>query len=200
MLPVCLCHWMKFLTLKGLLWECLFTPWLFPLICVSVCPSHFVHSVCTSSPSQSPMSKLFRYSEPLGKSNAKKWSQIWTFLLKNGLKSPRQFFFFYNFFHFCTLFKRHFVPTFQSPMSKLFRFSESLGKSNGKNWSQIWKLLLRNGVKLPCAKKVVFFGKFCLTCRIFLLSVLLSASVKRFSVFQMVDFLAALSSSWSLVV
>ena len=40
----------------------------------------------------------------------------------------------------------------------LFRFSESLGKSNGKKWSQIIKLLLINGVKSPC-KKVVFFQR-----------------------------------------
>ena len=35
-----------------------------------------------------------------------------------------------------------FVPTSQSPISKHFRYSESLGKSNGKKWSQIVKLLL----------------------------------------------------------
>ena len=31
--------------------------------------------------------------------------------------------------------------------TKLFRDSESLGKSNKKKWSQIWKLLLIKGVK-----------------------------------------------------
>ena len=30
-----------------------------------------------------------------------------------------------------------FAPTSQSPMSNIFRYSESLGKSNGKKWSQI---------------------------------------------------------------
>ena len=38
-------------------------------------------------------------------------------------------------------------PTSRSPMWSLFRFSESLGKSNGRKWSQIWKLLLIKGVK-----------------------------------------------------
>ena len=33
--------------------------------------------------------------------------------------------------------KRLFAPTSQSQMSNIFRDSESLGKSNGKKWSQI---------------------------------------------------------------
>ena len=33
--------------------------------------------------------------------------------------------------------KRLFAPTSQSRMSNIFRDSESLGKSNGKKWSQI---------------------------------------------------------------
>ena len=61
-------------------------------------------------------------------SNGKKWSQIWTYLLKNGLKSPRQKKFFTDFFHWFTPFKRLFAPTSRSPMSKLFIFSESLVK------------------------------------------------------------------------
>ena len=39
---------------------------------------------------RSRMSKLFWVSESSGKSIGKKWSQIWTFLLKNCLKLPRQ--------------------------------------------------------------------------------------------------------------
>ena len=53
-----------------------------------------------------------------------------------------------------------FVPTSQSPISKLFRFSESLGKSNGKKWSKIWKLLLINGTPIAAQKMfclVLFF-------------------------------------------
>ena len=38
---------------------------------------------------------------------------------------------------FLTPFNDIFAPISCSPMSKLVRFLESLGKSNGKNWSQI---------------------------------------------------------------
>ena len=57
-------------------------------------------------------------------------------------------------------------PTFQLPMSKLFRFSEYLGKSNGKKWSQIGKLLFIKGVKLPL-KKSQFYCKFSLLAGFF---------------------------------
>ena len=40
-------------------------------------------------------------------------------------------------FTFEVPFKRLFAPTSRSRMSKIFRDSESLGKSNGKKWSQI---------------------------------------------------------------
>ena len=40
-------------------------------------------------------------------------------------------------FTFEVPFKRLFAPTSRSRMSKTFRDSESLGKSNGKKWSQI---------------------------------------------------------------
>ena len=109
-----------------------------------------------------------------------------TFLIK-GVKSPHQFFFFYYFFHLFTLFKRILAPTSWSPMSKLFRFLESLEKSNEEKWSQVLQLLLIKGVKLPC-KKVSFLDKFCLTSRIFSVSVLLSALVERFFVSCMHDF------------
>ena len=52
-----------------------------------------------------------------------------------------------------TPFKHLFAPTSWSPMSKLFRYSESLGKSNGKMWCQIWKLLFIKIVKSPRQKK-----------------------------------------------
>ena len=64
-------------------------------------------------------------------------------------------------------------------MSQLVRYFESLGKSNGKKWSQIVKLLLIWGVKSPCEKKVSFLAIFFLTSRIFLVSVLPSALVER---------------------
>ena len=83
------------------------------------------------------------------------------------------------FFPLVTPFELFFAPTPQSPISKLFRFSKSLGKSNEKRWSQIWILLLIKGVKLQRNKRLIF-NKFCLTIRIVLVSVLLSASVERF--------------------
>ena len=55
--------------------------------------------------------------------------------------------------HFLTLFKGLFAPTYQSPMSKLFRFLESLGKNNRNIWSHIWKLTLIEAVKLLQERK-----------------------------------------------
>ena len=58
-----------------------------------------------------------------------------------------------------------FAPISWSRMSNIFRDSESLGKSNGKKWSQIWTFLLfENCLKLLRKKKFfsslfsVFFG------------------------------------------
>ena len=62
---------------------------------------------------------------------------------------------------FLTSFNVFFAPTSQSPMSKL-RFSESLGQSNGKKWSQIWKLLHIKGVKSPRRKSFLRFFYFIL--------------------------------------
>ena len=54
-------------------------------------------------------------------------------------------------FTFDVPFKHLFTPTAQSQMSNIFRDSESLGKSNGKKWSQILKqsFSLRLTVFLP---------------------------------------------------
>ena len=80
---------------------------------LSVCPSVRL-SVCLftfevpfiglfAPTSRSRMSNFFRDSESLGKNNGKKWSQMWTFWLRSGLKSQRQKkFFTYNFF-LCSL-------------------------------------------------------------------------------------------------
>ena len=88
---------------------------------------------------------------------------------------------FKDYFYLFTLFQCLFALTSQSPMSKLFRFSESLGKSNGNKWSQIWKLLLIKDIQLP-RKRSLFIGEFCLARRIFLVPVLLSTLVGRFFV------------------
>ena len=114
--------------------------------------------------SRSRMSNMFRDSESLGKSNGKKWSQIWTFLFENYLKLPRKkkffFFFFFGLLRFLVFFNGLFAPTSQSRMSNIFRDSESLGKSNGKKWSQIWTFLFENCLKSPRKKKFFFLSFF----------------------------------------
>ena len=62
------------------------------------------------------------------------------------------------FYHLFTPLNGLFASVSQSPMSKLFKCSESLGKSNGKKWSQIWTFLLTNGVKLP--RRNFFLNRF----------------------------------------
>ena len=63
-------------------------------------------------------------------------------------------------FTFEVPFKGLFAPNSRSPMSKIFRDLESLGKINEKKWSQIWKLLLIKDVKSPL-KKRYFLGNLC---------------------------------------
>ena len=107
-------------------------------VCLSVTLSHSLEqSFCYHFPKSNV--QTFWYSESLGKSNGKEWSQIWILLLIKGVKWPPQKKFFDGFFYLFILFKRLFVPTFQSQMSKLFRYSEFLGKSKGKELSQIVK-------------------------------------------------------------
>ena len=89
-------------------------------------------------------------------------------MLIKGVKTPRQKKFFTDFFHLFTLFKRLFAPTTWNQMSKLFKFSESLGKSNVKRWSQIWKLFLIKGVKLQRNFLVCFSANFALLAGLFL--------------------------------
>ena len=59
-------------------------------------------------------------------------------------------------------FETHFAPTFRSRMSKNFRYSESLGKSAGKKWSQNWTFLLRSGLKSLRKKKFFVVADFAL--------------------------------------
>ena len=78
-------------------------------------------------------------------------------------KNPSKTFTLSDFFllHLFTSFKRLLSPTSQNQMSKLFRYSESLSKSNGKKWSQIWKLLLIKGVKSPRKKSFIWWICIC---------------------------------------
>ena len=70
--------------------------------------------------------------------------------------------FFFTFFTFEIPFNVLFAPTSQSQMSNIFRDSESLGKSNGKKWSNIWKFLFESGLKSPRKKKFFCCCWFCL--------------------------------------
>ena len=65
--------------------------------CLSVCVFTFEvpFNGLFAPSSQTWMSNIFRDSESFGKSNGKKWSNIWTFLFGNGLKSPRKKSFFF---------------------------------------------------------------------------------------------------------
>ena len=55
-----------------------------------------------------------------------------------------------------------FAPTSQSWMSNIFRDSDYLGKSKGKNWSHIETFLFGSGLKSPRKKKVFFCADFAL--------------------------------------
>ena len=63
-------------------------------------------------------------------------------------------------FTFEVLFKCLFAPTFQSRMSNIIKDSESLGKSNGKKWSQIWTFLFESCLKSPRKKSFFFLADF----------------------------------------
>ena len=149
------------------LWANAFYKTICPYVCVCLFTFEVLFKCLFALTSWNWMSKISRDSESLGKSNEKRWSQIWKFLLIKGVKSPRQkkvcfgasFALLNRIFLvsvFLTPFNCLFSPTSQSPMSKLFIFSESLGKSNEKKWSQILQLSLIKDVKLPRQKKSFF--------------------------------------------
>ena len=71
-------------------------------------------------------------------------------------------FFFFTFSTFEVPLNGLFAPISRSRMSNIFRDLESLGKSNGKKWSNIWTLLFESGLKSP-RKKKFFCCWFCLT-------------------------------------
>ena len=85
------------------------------------------------------------------------------------------------------IFVSSFIHSVWIVMSKNFRFLESLEKSNGKKWSQIWKLLLIKGVKSQREKRKKI-RQLLSYYQDFLVSVLLSTSVEWFSVSRMRDF------------
>ena len=79
------------------LWADAFYKSICPSVCPCVCPFTFEvpFNGLFAPTSRSRMSNISRDLESLGKSNGKKWSNIWTFFFGNGLKSPRNFFFFF---------------------------------------------------------------------------------------------------------
>ena len=97
------------------------------------------------------------------------------------------FFTFFGLLWFSVFFNGLFDPTSRSRMSNIFRDSESLGKSNGKKWSNIWTFLFGSRLKLPRKKVFFSFADFALV-HPSMASVLLSASVKRCFVSRMRDF------------
>ena len=107
---------------------------------------------------------------------------VWKLSKINAKKS-----FFLHFFRSSSFFGL-FAPTSWSRMSNIFRDSESLGKSNGKKWSNIWTFLFESGLKSPRKQKFFFVADFALVHPP-MASVLLSASVERCFVSRMRDFL-----------
>ena len=66
----------------------------------------------------------------------------------------------------CSRLRYHlFAPTSRSGMSNIFRDLESLGKSNGKKWSQIWIFKFESGLKLP-NKKLYILADFALQTKV----------------------------------
>ena len=147
-------------------------PWSALCVCVCVCVCSLLRyrlNVFLPPLPEIQRSNFFRFSESLGKSNRKKLSKIFKLSLVKGVKLTQQK---KNYGFFCIWslqFQGIFAPTSLSPMSKLFRFLESLGKSNGKKLSQIWQLLLIRGVELPQILLLllfffIFYGKFLYRC------------------------------------
>ena len=68
--------------------------------------------------------------------------------------AQKKVFFSLTFFTFEVPFYSLFAPTSKSRMSNIFRDFESLGKSNGKKWSQIWTFVFENFLKSPRKKSL----------------------------------------------
>ena len=70
-------------------------------------------------------------------------------LPKIAAQKKKKIFTFFGLLRFSVFFNCLFDPTSRSRMSNIFRDSESLGKSNGKKWSNIWTFLFGSGLKSP---------------------------------------------------
>ena len=111
------------------------------------------------------------------------WTKLWNLSVEGLLsRGPTPSSFFYHF----NVFSLHFPKVSVNFFLEIHNHS---GKSIEKKWSQIWKLLLIKGVRLPRNFFLMFFflcANFALLRRIFLVLVLLSISVERSS--RMRDF------------
>ena len=141
-------------------------------VCVSVCVSVHFLSVPFKRPfaptSQNPMSKMFRDLESLGKRNEKIGFHILKLLFINGVKLPRR-----NFFLSVQLFWYIFSQKTYFPMD--------------------YRLLVEGcianiGIPLDVFEFLLFNDIFCFKKIRFLVSVLLSAMVKRVFVSRRRDF------------
>ena len=110
-------------------------------------------------------------------------------LSKIAAKKKVFFFTFFGLLRFSVFFNGLFAPTSRNRMSNIFRDSESLGKSNGKKWSNIWTFLFQSGLKSPRKKKKKLLLILPWSTLLWQ-SVLRSASVERCFVSRMRDFLS----------
>ena len=153
-------------------------------VCLSVCmyvvPFHAHYfEAYFAPPSRSRMSKIFRDSESLGKSSGKKWSQNWTFLLGSGLKSSRK-----KKLFFCWFFGPVSVRRLYNDMRRLYWDMRWLYNDMRRLYWDMRRLYRYDAVIL---RLVFFLDKSLKLSKIVL--VLRSASVERFDVSRMRDFL-----------
>ena len=114
------------------------------LLCLTVILPSFSTVQCAN---------FLKYSESFGKSNENKWSQIWKFMLKNGIKLQWQKKFFLRIFFVWSLRLKVFMPPIPEVKCPFFSFFlVSFGKIIVKKWLHIVKLLLMKGLKSPCKK------------------------------------------------
>ena len=77
-------------------------------------------------------------------------------IVENRRAKKSFFLHFFGLLPFSVFFNGLFAPISRSQMSNIFRDLESLGKSKGKKWSQIWTFLFENCLKSPRKKKLIF--------------------------------------------
>ena len=130
--------------------------------------------------------KTFDFQNPCGKVMKKVVSDSKTFAHKGSKIAAARKKIYLRILSFVHSVKTSFCPHVPKSNVQTFQILGILGESYRKKWSQIWKLLLIMGVKLPC-KKIVFW-RILPYWQDFLVLLLLSTSVKRLFVSGMWDF------------